>query len=33
MVQAAKARGWNPKDDNEADAQLLLEYATLEMGV
>lgn len=32
MVQAAKARGWNPEDDNEADAQLLLEYAILEMG-
>lgn len=26
MIEAAKARGWNPQDDNEADAQLLLEY-------
>jgi hypothetical protein len=27
MIKAAKARGWSPADDNEADAQLLLEYA------
>ena len=33
MVQAAKARGWSPQDDNEADAQLLLDYAILEIGV
>jgi len=27
MIKAAKTHGWNPKDDNEADAQLLLMYA------
>ena len=27
MIDAAKLLGWNPKDDNEADALLLLEYA------
>lgn len=27
MIEAAKARGWSPSDDNEADAQLLLEHA------
>jgi hypothetical protein len=27
MVQAARTRGWDPSDDNEADAQLLLEYS------
>ena len=32
MVQAAKARGWNPVDHNEADAQLLLEYAMSDLG-
>jgi len=32
MVQAAMARGWEPQDDNEADAQLLLEYALEELG-
>ena len=32
MVQAAQKRGWNPQDDNEADVQLLIEYAILEMG-
>ena len=26
MMKAARARGWNPVDDNEADAQLLLEF-------
>lgn len=34
MIQAARDKGWSPEDDNEADAQLLLEYAlkTLDMG-
>lgn len=27
MIKAARARGWNPKDDNEADALWLLDYA------
>ena len=27
MIAAAKLLGWDPKDDNEADALLLLEYA------
>jgi hypothetical protein len=27
MVQAARDSGWTPADDNEADAELLLEYA------
>jgi len=27
MIEAARARGWEPADDNEADAQLLLEYS------
>ena len=27
MIMAAEARGWQPADDNEADAILLLEYA------
>jgi hypothetical protein len=27
MMEAARARGWTPVDDNEADAQLLLEFA------
>jgi hypothetical protein len=27
MLQAAKDKGWSPADDNEADAQLLLEFA------
>lgn len=31
MIEAAKARGWNPQDDNEADAQLLLEYGLSEL--
>jgi Holliday junction resolvasome RuvABC endonuclease subunit len=33
MVLAAQDRGWNPQDHNEADAQLLLEYAILELGI
>lgn len=33
MVQAAKARGWSPADDNEADAALLLEYTLSELYV
>jgi hypothetical protein len=32
MIAAAKARGWHPVDDNEADAQLLLDYALSEIG-
>jgi hypothetical protein len=27
MIEAARARGWNPEDDNEADALHLLSYA------
>ena len=27
MVRAALARGWNPHDDNEADALWLLDFA------
>ena len=27
MIDASKNFGWDPKDDNEADASLLLEYA------
>ena len=27
MIEAAKARGWSSADDNEADAELLLEFA------
>jgi Holliday junction resolvasome RuvABC endonuclease subunit len=33
MIQTAKARGWSPADDNEADAQLLLEYAIETLGL
>ncbi len=33
MIQEAEARGWNPQDDNEADAQLLLEYGLNEMRI
>jgi Holliday junction resolvasome RuvABC endonuclease subunit len=33
MVKTAKERGWNPQDDNEADACLLLEYALAELNV
>jgi Holliday junction resolvasome RuvABC endonuclease subunit len=33
MIKAAKARGWNPQDDNEADACLILEYALCELNV
>ena len=32
MIRAAEARGWDPQDDNEADAALLLEYAFNELG-
>lgn len=32
MIEAARERGWNPEDDNEADAALLLEYAIKECG-
>jgi crossover junction endodeoxyribonuclease RuvC len=31
MIAAAIERGWKPVDDNEADAQLLLDYATNEL--
>lgn len=31
MVKAAQSRGWSPQDDNEAEAQLLLEYALSEL--
>jgi Holliday junction resolvasome RuvABC endonuclease subunit len=31
MIQAAIKRGWQPQDDNEADAQLLLDYALSEL--
>jgi len=33
MIRAAKKRGWKPKDDNEADAQLLLEYGMYELNI
>jgi hypothetical protein len=33
MIKAAMERGWNPQDDNEADACLLLEYALAELNV
>ena len=32
MLAAAKARGWNPSDDNEADALWLLDLVKLELG-
>ena len=32
MIEAARTRGWQPVDDNEADAQLLLDYALSELG-
>jgi Holliday junction resolvasome RuvABC endonuclease subunit len=31
MIQAAKDRGYDPEDDNEADACLLLEYALADL--
>ena len=31
MIDAARQRGWNPVDDNESDAVLLLEYALNEL--
>jgi len=33
MIEAARARGWAPVDDNEADAALLLGYAADSLGV
>jgi hypothetical protein len=33
MIKAAKEQGWNPEDDNKADACFLLEYAMNELGV
>ena len=33
MVQAAKDRGYNPQDDNEADACHLLDYGMAELKV
>jgi hypothetical protein len=32
IIQASKNRGWNVKDDNKADAILLLEYTISELG-
>ena len=32
MITAARARSWEPVDDNAADAALLLEYALAEIG-
>jgi Holliday junction resolvasome RuvABC endonuclease subunit len=32
MSVAARLRGWDPQDHNEADAILLLEYARRELG-
>lgn len=32
MTAAARIWGWDPQDDNEADAALLLEYALCELG-
>ena len=31
MIKSAIDRGWEPKDDNEADAQLLFDYALSEL--
>ena len=31
MIEAAKAWGWNPENDDEADAALILEYALSEL--
>jgi hypothetical protein len=28
MIESAKARGWTPEDDNQADALWILDYAT-----
>jgi len=33
MIEAAKERGWNPEDDNEADALWLLDLMKKELGV
>jgi hypothetical protein len=33
MIEAAKARGWDAVDDNEADACSLLDYALNELNV
>ncbi len=33
MIQSAVDRGYTPRDDNEADACLLLEYAIADLGV
>ena len=33
MIKAARERGWSPADDNQADAQLALEYAMAELGL
>ena len=32
VVKTTQNRGWNPQDHNEADAQILLEYAISEIG-
>ncbi len=33
MIKSAHKFGWSPMDDNEADAQLLLEYALSELRI
>jgi hypothetical protein len=33
VVEFPIKRGWNPQDDNEADACLLLEYALFDLNV
>lgn len=33
MIEAARAKGYNPKNDDEADAFLMLEYAKYEIGI
>ena len=32
MIEAARARGWDPADDNEVDSALLLEYVLRKLG-
>lgn len=32
MIAAARSRGWNPQDDNEADALWLLDLVNTELG-
>ncbi len=33
MIAAARARGWNPVDDNHADAMWILDYAKKQMQI